>query len=187
MWPGEKWDYDLVDAYQKRGGGLIVIHMALMQGSGEAWSKRIGLAWDLKRDDTKWGVLPRPVTLTEAARQSPIFERFPEKFDLADEFYWELRGDPARVTPLVTAPAGPAIADKSLDRQPKIDDLDGKAWPVMWTTEVGPGRVFVSGVGHNYFTFNDPYFRIILLRAMAWTMNESFDPFKPLVTAHLER
>ena len=51
----------------------------------------------------------------------------------------------------------------------------------MWTTEVGRGRVFVSGVGHNYFTFNDPYFRIILLRAMAWTMNESFDPFKPLV------
>ncbi len=49
------------------------------------------------------------------------------------------------------------------------------------------GRVFVSTVGHNYFTFNDPYFRIILLRAMAWTMHESFDPFKPLVTAHLER
>jgi len=37
----------------------------------------------------------------------------------------------------------------------------------MWTTEIGRGRVFCSGVGHNYFTFNDPYFRIILLRAMA--------------------
>ena len=57
----------------------------------------------------------------------------------------------------------------------------------MWTTEKDRGRVFCSGVGHHYFTFNDPYFRIILLRAMAWTMNESFDPFKPLVTLHLER
>lgn len=38
-----------------------------------------------------------------------------------------------------------------------------------------------------YFTFNDPYFRIILLRAMAWAMNESFEPFKPLVMQHLER
>jgi len=47
--------------------------------------------------------------------------------------------------------------------------------------------VWVWGIGHNYFTLNDPYFRIILLRAMAWTMNESFDPFKPLVTLHLER
>ncbi len=41
--------------------------------------------------------------------------------------------------------------------------------------------------GHNFFAFNDPYFRIIPLRAMAWTMNESFDPFKPLVNLHLER
>jgi type 1 glutamine amidotransferase len=188
MWPrGEGWDYDLIDAYQERGGGLIVIHMALMQGAGEEWSKRIGLAWDLKRDGTKWGVLPTPVTLTEAAKKSPIFERFPDKFDLADEFYWELRGDMAKITPLVISPAGSAIANKPLPGPPEMEDLDGKAWPVMWTTEVGRGRVFVSGAGHNYFTFNDPYFRTILLRAMAWTMNESFDPFKPLVTAHLER
>jgi hypothetical protein len=188
MWPrGEGWDYDLIDAYQKRGGGLIVIHMALMQGSGEAWSQRIGLAWDLQQDGTKWGVLPTPVTLTEAARTSPIFERFPDKFDLTDEFYWELRGDTAKITPLVTSPAGPAIANKPLPGPPKIEDLDNETWPVMWSMEVGPSRVFVSGVGHNYFTFNDLFFRIILLRAMAWAMNESFDPFKPLVMAHLER
>jgi len=107
--------------------------------------------------------------------------------DRAEEFYWQLRGDPAGITPLVTSPAGPAIANKPLPGPPKIEDLDGKQWPVMWTKEVGRGRVFVSGAGHNYFTFNDPYFRIILLRAMAWTMNESFDPFKPLVTLHLRR
>ena len=187
MWPREKWDYDLVDAYQKRGGGLIIIHMALMQGSGEELSKRIGMAWDKRKGATKWGILPTPVTLTDAASESPIFERFPAKFDLADEFYWQLRGDPAGITPLVTSPAGEAIANKPLDGPPKIEDLDGKQWPVMWTKEVGRGRVFVSGAGHNYFTFNDPYFRIILLRAMAWTMNESFDPLKPLVTLHLQR
>ena len=187
MWPSGPWDYDLIDAYQKRGGGLIVIHMALMQGSGEELSKRIGMAWDHRNGATKWGVLPRPATLTDAAKQSPIFERFPEKFALSDEFYWQLRGDPAGITPLVTSPAGPAIANKPLAGPPKLEDLDGKQWPVMWTKEVGQARVFVSGVGHNYFTFNDPYFRIILLRAMAWTMHESFDPFKPLVTRHLGR
>ncbi len=187
LWPGEKWDYEPVDAFQKRGGGLIVIHMALMQGAGDEWSKRIGLAWDRRKDGTAWGVLPTPVTLTEAGRTSPLFERFPATFDLADELYWRLKGDPAGVTPLVTAPAGPAIANKPLDGPPRKEDLDGKAWPVMWTAEVGPGRVFCSGAGHNYFTFNDPYFRIILLRAMAWTLRESFDPFKPLVTLQLER
>ena len=188
LWPrGAGWNYDLIDAYQKRGGGLIVIHMALMQGSGEQLSKCIGLAWDHRQGATKWGVLPTPVTLTDAARASPLFERFPERFHLAEEFYWHLRGDPAGITPLVTAPAGPAIANKPLPGPPRPEDLDGKAWPVMWTKEVGKGRVFVSGAGHNYFTFNDPYFRIILLRAMAWTMHESFDPFKPLVTRHLKR
>ena len=187
MWPRGGWDYDLVDAFQKRGGGLIFIHMALMQGSGEELSKCIGMAWDHRQGATKWGVLPTPVTLTDAAQESPIFERFPAKFDLADECYWQLRGDPAGITPLVTSPAGPAIANKPLPGPAKIEDLDGKAWPVMWTKEVGRGRVFVSGAGHNYFTFNDPYFRIILLRAMAWTMHESFDPFKPLVTLQLQR
>ena len=188
LWPrGEGWDYDLIDAYQQRGGGLVFIHMALMQGSGEELSKRIGLAWHLKRDGTKWGVLPTPVTLADAALKHLIFEGFPKQFDLADEFYWDLRGDPAGVTTLVTSPAGPAIANKLLPGPPKAEDLDGKAWPVMWTTEVGRGRVFVSGAGHNYFTFYDPYLRIILLRAMAWTMHESIDPLKPLVTLHLER
>ena len=188
LWPRWKgWDYDLVGAYQKRGGGLIFIHMALMQGSGEELSKCIGLAWDRRNGATKWGVLPTPVTLTDAARESPIFTRFPARFDLAEEFYWQLRGDPTGITPLVTSPAGPAIASKPVHGPPKIEDLDGKKWPVMWTKEVGRGRVFVSGAGHNYFTFNDPYFRIILLRAMAWTMRESFDPFRPLVTLHLKR
>jgi type 1 glutamine amidotransferase len=181
------WDYGLVDAFQKRGGGLIFIHMALMQGTGEDLSKRIGLAWDRRKDGTAWGVLPTPVTLTEAGSKSPIFERFPKTFELPEEFYWRLKGDPAGVTTLMASPAGPAIANKPLPGPPKKEDLDGKAWPVMWTTEVEKGRVFCSGAGHNYFTFNDPYFRIILLRAMAWTMRESFDPFKPLVTLHLKR
>ena len=187
LWTREKWDYSLVDAYQKRGGGLVFIHMALMQGSGEELSKRIGLAWDTRRSATKWGVLPAPVTLTAAAADSPIFKGFPPNFHLAEEFYWHLRGDPTKLTTLVTAPAGPAIANKATTGPPKLEDLDGKKWPVFWTKEVGRGRVFATAVGHNYFTFNDPYFRIILLRAMAWTMNESFDPFKPLVTLHLER
>jgi len=187
LWPRGKWNYDLIDAYQKRGGGLIFIHMALMQDSGEALAKRIGMAWDLRNGATKWGVLPTPVTLTDAASESPIFKGFPKTFDLVDEFYWNLRGDPDGITPLVTSPAGPAIANKPVPGPPRIEDLDGKQWPVMWTKEVGRGKVFVSGIGHNYFTFNDPYFRIILLRAMAWAMSESFEPFKPLVTLHLER
>lgn len=57
----------------------------------------------------------------------------------------------------------------------------------MWTKEMIWGRVLVAVAGHNHFTFTGPYFRITLLRAMARTTNESCDPFKLLVTLHLER
>jgi type 1 glutamine amidotransferase len=80
---------------------------------------------------------------------------------------------------LATAQAGP---DKASKGPPKSEQLDGRQWPLFWTKEVGKGRVFGSVPGHNLFTFNDPYFRIVLLRGMAWAMDESFDPFKPLVT-----
>jgi len=187
LWPKPNWDYKLMDAYLARGGGLVFIHLAVMQGSGEELSKRIGLAWDHRGGATKWGVLASPITLTEAGKKSPILERFPAQFKLNDEFYWNLRGDPASITVLATARAGPAIANKPLPAPPAPNKLDGKEWPVMWTRQVGRGRVFATVAGHNYFTFNDPYFRIILLRAMAWAMGESFDPFKPLVGMHLQR
>jgi hypothetical protein len=85
-----------------------------------------------------------------------------------------------------TSPAAPSTAGQGAWKPPEggLDDLDGEEWPIMWTKEVGQGKVFGTILGHNFFTFNDPLFRIILLRAMAWTMNESFGPFKPLVTLH---
>lgn len=101
----------------------------------------------------------------------------------AKEFRVEDADEPA----LVTSPAGPEFATPG---PPKPEDLDGHAWPVMWTKEDGLaercGRVFATVGGHNYFSFNDPHFRIILLRAMAWVMHEPFDPFKPLVELHLK-
>ena len=85
---------------------------------------------------------------------------------------------------MMTSPGGPTGPSSG---PPTVEELDGRDWPVAWTMTRGQGRVFASVLGHNYFTFNDPYFRIILLRAMAWTMHESFDPFKVLVTQNLER
>ncbi len=179
--PWRKTQFELVDAYQKRGGGLIFLHLALLETSGDGLAKRIGLNYVR---DTKWGVLPTPIHLTEAGTESPLFEGFPAEFDLVDELYWNLNGDPKEFTTLMTSPGGPLLGSSG---PPKPDELDGKEWPVMWTKETGQGKIFATVLGHNYFTFNDPYFRIILLRSMAWTMNESFDPFKPLVTLHLER
>lgn len=184
------WDYDIIDAYQKRGGGLLFAHMALQQGTGTELAKRIGLAWghqDPSIPETKAGVLHWPVDVTPAGRNSPILKGLPDEFLFMDEIYWPLIGDQSKTTIIVTSQAEPSTHGDGAWRPGNLEDLDGKAWPTMWTAEVGKGRVFGTTLGHNFFTFNDPLFRIILLRAMAWTMDESFDPFKPLVNLHNER
>jgi type 1 glutamine amidotransferase len=183
---GEK-EYGLMDAFQARGGGMMFFHLAILEGSGDELAKRIGFAFGhggAPNGSTLWGPSPGPVTLTDAGSRLPILRRFPKELEFADELYWNLHGDQDSVTTLLTSQGGPTNASTG---PPKPEELDGKSWPIMWRTERNTGRVFGTVLGHNYFTFNDPYFRIILLRAMAWTLNESFDPFKPLVMSNLER
>jgi type 1 glutamine amidotransferase len=192
--PGDRrhvWDYELMDAFQKRGGGMIFAHMALQDraGPGPELAKRIGLAWghlDPEIPLSSAGVLHWPVDVTAAGRKSPILKGLPDSIKFVDEIYWPLVGDQSKTSILVTSQADPNTHGNGAWKPGDLDKLDGKAWPTMWTTEVGKGKVFGTTLGHNFYTFNDPFFRIILLRAMAWTMNESFDPFKPLVTMHLE-
>ena len=58
---------------------------------------------------------------------------------------------------------------------------DGEATPQLWTYEKNNGRVFVSIPGHYSWTFDDPIFRIVLLRSFAWVANEPIDRFNALV------
>ncbi len=81
-----------------------------------------------------------------------------------DESYWLLPGDPARVHVLAAG----------LEQ--------GEPRPLFWTREAGRGRVFVSILGHYSWTFDDPLFRILLLRGIAWSAREPVDRFNDLAT-----
>ena len=59
---------------------------------------------------------------------------------------------------------------------------DGEPRPLFWTVEPGRGRVFVSIPGHYSWTFDDPLFRVLLLRGIAWAAKEPVDRFNDLVT-----
>lgn len=171
--------YALMDPFLARGGGIVAIHESVIQRpSGEALAQRWGLAWN--EGVSEWGVLPAPVKIDN---QHPIMQGFPEEIEFSDEFYWKLTGDLSKVRVLGVAPAGPA---RDSEEPPSPEQLDGKEWPVFWTVEAGKGRVFGTVLGHNFFSYKEPFFRIILFRAMAWAMRESFDPFKPLVTKGVE-
>jgi len=58
---------------------------------------------------------------------------------------------------------------------------EGGARPMAWTYEVGRGRVFSTLLGHYSWTFDDPFFRILVFRALSWTSREPLDRFDSLV------
>jgi len=134
-----------MDAFLARGGGAVYIHWAV-DGRDRAaeFSRRIGLA-----SDSAISFRHGPLELAFRDREHPIIRNFTQ-LSLHDESYWKLIGTPAGFDVLATS------------------QEDGEPTPQMWTKEVGEGRVFVSIPGHYSWTFDDPLFRILLLRGIAW-------------------
>jgi putative heme-binding domain-containing protein len=150
---------DRMDAFLQRGGGAVYIHWAV-NGNDKVrdFAKRIGIASWGGRIAFRHG----PLTLDIHNQDHPIVRNY-QRLQLYDESYWKLTGDPGDVTLLATSVE------------------DGMATPQMWVRDHQPGRVFVSIPGHYSWTFDDPLFRVLLLRGIAWTANEPVDRFNELV------
>ena len=130
----------------QRGGGIVAVHSAVIPPKDpEALAQRIGLAWKHGRTQFRHG----PMKLSPTAVRHPITAGL-QPIDLVDETYWPLVGELNRVQVLATADEG------------------GKSWPMLWTYQPGQGRVFCSIPGHYSSTFDDPVFRTLLLRGVAW-------------------
>lgn len=151
-----------LDRFLARGGGLALIHYAVDgHQAPDALAKRIGLAWKGGQSAFRHG----PIDVDFKGNDHPITRGF-GKLRLVDESYWDLVGDPAR---LPFRLLGSAVED-------------GAARPLFWTVEPPRGRVFVSIPGHYTWTFDDPLFRLLILRGIAWSAGESVDRFNGLAT-----
>jgi putative heme-binding domain-containing protein len=149
-----------IDAFLARGGGLVYIHWAV-DGSPDApsFAQRIGLA----AIGGKTGYRHGPLELGfETGGKHPIARNF-DRVKFIDESYWKLVGDPTRINVLANSVE------------------EGAPRPQFWTIEPSKGRVFVSIPGHYSWTFDDPLFRILLLRGIAWTAREPVDRFNGIV------
>ncbi|HVS38957.1 MAG TPA: ThuA domain-containing protein [Gemmataceae bacterium] len=156
------WTADKVkdlDAFFDRGGGLVLIHWGVNGGEApEEYAACVGLAWG-KAARFRHG--KQELTFTRS--KNPITRNF-DKLELDDESYWNLTGELGRVDVLATG------------------DEEGKPQPLFWTHEQGKGRVFVAIPGHFTWTFDDPLYRILLLRGIAWSAGETVDRFNELAT-----
>lgn len=150
-----------IDPYLARGGGLVYIHWAVDgRGEQDEMAKRIGLSALGGSIRFRHGELK--IDFSPGAGH-PITRNF-NTVRWTDESYWALSGDPKRIKLLGT----------SLE--------DEKPQPQFWTIERGPGRIFVSIPGHFAWTFDDPVFRTLILRGIAWAGHRDVDRFNNLVT-----
>jgi putative heme-binding domain-containing protein len=148
-----------LDAFLKRGGGLVYIHWAVEgRKDARALAERIGLASNSAWLKYRHG----PLELTFSG-EHPITRGF-DKVRFVDESYWNYVGDPAGVKVLAASVE------------------EGRPQPQLWTVEKHRGRVFVSIPGHYTWTFDDPLFRILLLRGMAWSARQPVDRWLELAT-----
>lgn len=150
-----------IDPFLARGGGLVYIHWAVDgRDQHQALAQRIGLASLGGGISYRHGDLD--IDFTPGA-EHPIARNF-RRIRWIDETYWKLAGDPAQIN----------LIGSSIE--------EGRPWPQFWTIERGRGRVFVSIPGHYMWTFDDPAFRTLLFRGIAWVARRNIDRFNELVT-----
>jgi putative heme-binding domain-containing protein len=148
-----------IDAFLQRGGGLVYLHFAVDGGADPSgFAKRIGLAWRGGVSCFRHG--PLDVSFARGSRH-PIARNF-SKVHFHDESYWKLTGDRSQIHILGEGPENGALQ------------------PLFWTRDAGQGRVFVSIPGHFAWTFDDPLFRLLILRGTAWAARENVDRFNEL-------
>lgn len=149
-----------VRRYLEGGGGLVMIHSATWTRP-KPWrggvAEVIGVGgFELFRHGA--------VRLDMIAPEHPICAGLPETIILKDdETYWPPTPIMESVTVLATS-----VEDKA-----KRGGTPRAAQPMFWCYELGKGRVFGCVPGHSARTFDDPLFRKLLLRGIAWTAREN--------------
>jgi type 1 glutamine amidotransferase len=148
-----------VRRYLEGGGGLVLIHSATWtrpKTMRDGVAEVIGVGgFELFRHGK--------VQVDMAAPEHPICAELPETIILEDdETYWPPTPIMESVKVLATS-----VEDKAKKRSTPT-----AAQPMFWCYERGKGRVFGCVPGHSARTFDDPLFRKLLLRGIAWAAGE---------------
>ena len=138
----------LLSDHVHAGGGLLALHTAVICFDAHpVWRALLGAAWDWTAS-SHGPEGPVAVTTTAAGRTHPITSGV-TPFEVTDELYRGLDLVEGLV-PLLTGN----------DR--------GVPTPVLWTREVGQGRVVTDLLGHGPASLEDPNHRAVIVRAATW-------------------
>jgi type 1 glutamine amidotransferase len=140
--------------YLARGGGYVAVHSATWtkpKASAEV-AAVVGVGgFQFYRHGVIKLRIDRP--------EHPICAGLPPEIELRDETYWPPTPDP-------TLPGFTVLASSPERLTPKDEAV--RHQPIYWTAQPGAGRLFGCVLGHFTWSFDDPYFRLLLLRGIAW-------------------
>lgn len=160
------------------GGRVVSIHESCIMRPVDRAAKLaecIGCSWK-GNQSSEWSKFG-PDTPLFLDKDHPAFAGLPKSVRLNDESYWNLL---ARDNVEVIGAIAPAAAGKDTPfaRLLKNKSARGHAF---WTYTTGKGKVFGTTTGHYTYTYHDPVYRLLLLRGIAWAIDEDPAPFMPLV------
>lgn len=170
--------FAIYQGFVDRGGAVVSIHESCIMRPLERAEKLadcIGCSWKGNKT-SRWSKFghQHPLYLRT---EHPAFTGLPRSIKLNDESYWNLlTRDKVEVIGAI-APA----TDTEKSSFDEILKSDGVRSQAFWTWTSGKGRVFGTTTGHYTYTYYDPIYRLLLMRGIAWALDEDPAPFMPLV------
>jgi type 1 glutamine amidotransferase len=158
-----------LEAFLKRGGGLVSLHDTLCGPDPSYYSTIVGGA--KKHGEVNY-TLEADIPYTIADKANPIMEGMTD-FTIKDEAFF-----------LMTWAQSPKIhvlANAAIAATPSAKGHEGEMVPQIWTYEntlaggAQPYRAFVWMQGHNYSNFTDPKIQPMLLKGIAWAAKKPYD------------
>src|SRR4051794_3883083 len=158
-----------LDAFLKRGGGLVSIHDTLCGPDPAYYSTLVGGA--KKHGEVNY-TLEADIPYTILDKSNPIMEGMSD-FTIKDEAFFLMTW---AQSPKIHVLANAKIADT-----PSAKGHVGEDVPQIWTYEntfaggTQPYRAFVWMQGHNYANFTDAKIQPMLLKGIAWAAKKPYD------------
>jgi type 1 glutamine amidotransferase len=170
-------------SYQKfvnDGGRVVSIHESCIIRPIDRAHKLagcIGCSWKGNKA-SRWSKFSRNEPLFLNTKH-PVFAGLPKSIRFNDESYWDMiQRDTVEVVGAVGTPANTEAQSFS-----EVLSAKGVRGQAFWTYTSGKGRVFGTTTGHFTYTYHDPMYRLLLVRGIAWALEEKPEAFMPIVFA----
>ncbi|HWV56929.1 MAG TPA: ThuA domain-containing protein [Longimicrobiales bacterium] len=145
------WIDRLAYAHRDRGVAAVLLHGAVhsyRRSESDAWRELMGVA-SYRHDDQ------RAFTIEKVASEHPIVRGVPEGWGPGVDELYEIQEIYPGMTPLARA--------YSVETETYS--------PVVWTNVFGDAKVFVTTMGHNNRTMEDPVYLDMVTRGLLWTLD----------------